>query len=182
MAKHICPWWFAYTFDNPLRRLFHKPEEIFLPHLGEGMTAIDIGCGIGYFSICMARIVGSTGKVIAVDVQQKMLDILRKRATKAGVNERITTILCADNNIGIEEQVDFALTFWMAHETPDELQLLKQVHAILKKSGTLLVAEPKLHVSAAEFKKTVSLAREAGFTEILSPQIAFSHTALFEKS
>lgn len=53
MAKHVCPWWLAYAFDNPLRRIFHKPEEMFAPYLREGMIAIDLGCGMGYFSISM---------------------------------------------------------------------------------------------------------------------------------
>lgn len=181
MAKHVCPWWLAYTFDNPLRRIFHRPEEIFAPYLKEGMTAIDLGCGMGYFSIGMAKIVGESGKIIAVDLQQKMLDTLKKRAEKAGVANRITTFLCDKNNIGSHEGVDFALAFWMAHETPDELRFLKQIQAILKKSGKLLLAEPKGHVTFSEFKKTVSLAQESGFKLIDSPGISLSHAALLAK-
>ena len=181
MAKHVCPWWLAYTFDNPLRRIIHKPERIFTPYLNKGMTAIDIGCGMGYFSIGMARIVGENGKIISVDLQQKMLDTLVKRAKKAGVANRITTFLCDENNITINEKVDFALTFWMVHETPDEFTFLKQVHSILKKSGRLLLAEPKIHVTCTEFKKTLSIAQESGFKLIDSPEIVFSHTALLEK-
>lgn len=181
MAGHVCPWWFAYTFDNPFRRIFHKPEKIFTPYLHKGMTAVDIGCGMGYFSIGMARVVGENGKIISVDIQQKMLDILTKRAEKAGVANRITTILCNDKNIGINEKVDFALTFWMIHETRDELEFLRQVHTILKRSGKLLFVEPKLHVTLSEFKKSVSRAQEVGFKLIESPKIDFSHTAVFEK-
>ena len=181
MAKHVCPWWLAYTFDNPLRRIFHKPEKIFTPYLNKGMTAIDIGCGMGYFSIGMARIVGENGKIISVDIQQKMLDTLTRRAEKAGVAKRITTILCNDNDIGINQKVDFALLFWMIHETADEFDFLKQVHSILKKSGKLLLAEPKIHVTFTEFKKTLSKAQELGFKLIESPKIDFSHTAVLEK-
>jgi len=181
MAKHVCPWWLAYTFDNPLRRIFHKPEEIFFPYLQEGMTAVDLGCGMGYFSIGMAKIVGETGKVISVDLQQKMLDILRKRAIKTGAANRITTFLCDENNIGIHEKVDFALAFWMAHETPDERNFLKQVCAILKPSGKFLLAEPKGHVTFNEFKKTLSIAQELGLKLIDSPVISLSHAALLEK-
>ena len=76
MKQHICPWWLAYTFDNPLRRLFHKPGIIFAPYISEGMIVADFGCGMGYFSIGLAKIVGDEGQVIAVDVQQKMLDTL----------------------------------------------------------------------------------------------------------
>lgn len=110
-----------------------------------------------------------------------MIDILTKRAKKAGVADRITTFLCYEKNIGINEKVDFALTFWMAHETPDEFKFLKQVHSILTKSGKLLLAEPKMHVTFTEFKKTLSIARELGFKTIDSPKIYFSHTALLEK-
>ncbi|MCF8055406.1 MAG: class I SAM-dependent methyltransferase [Desulfocapsa sp.] len=180
MAKHVCPWWVAYIFDNPLRQIFHKLD-MFSPYLTDGMTAIDIGCGMGYFSICMARIVGEAGKIISVDVQQNMLDILTKRAKKAGIADRITTFLCDEQHIGINEKVDFALTFWMVHETPDELNFLKQVHCILGKSGTLLLAEPKMHVTFTEFKKTLSLAQEVGFKIIDFPKIFFSHTAVLEK-
>lgn len=180
MARHVCPWWLAYTFDNPLRRIFHRPEEIFSPYLSEGMTAIDLGCGMGFSSISMAKLVGESGKVIAVDLQQKMLDTLKKRAQKAGVAHRITTRLCEENNIGIHEAVDFALAFWMAHETPNAFNFLHQVHAILKKSGKLLLTEPKLHVTGAEFRKTMAIAQEVGFKHLDSPIISLSHTALFE--
>lgn len=181
MAKHVCPWWLAYTFDNPLRRIFHKPEEMFAPYLKEGMTAIDLGCGMGYFSIGMARMVGESGKVLSVDLQQQMLDTLMQRARKAGVAGRITPLLCDASNIGHHDEVDFALAFWMAHETPDEFNFFKQVHAILKNSGKLLLAEPKLHVTGGEFQETLTIAHKIGFKRIGSPMISLSHAALLEK-
>lgn len=181
MKAHVCPWWLAYTFDNPLRLRFHDSRKIFAPYLSEGMTAVDIGCGMGYFSIGMAKIVGENGKVISVDIQQEMLDTLLKRAEKENVESRIETVLCDANDIGVKERVDFALTFWMVHETPDQSSFLKQVHSILKPSGKLLLAEPKWHVTSAEFKKTLEIAQESGFKLIDSPKIFFSHTAVFEK-
>lgn len=181
MAKHVCPWWLAYTFDNPLRALFHKPEKILRPYLGPGMTAIDLGCGMGYFSIGMAKMVGDHGKIIAVDLQPQMLDTLNKRAIKAGVGHRITTFLCDEKNIGLHEKVDFALCFWMTHETPDEFNFLQQVQALLKRSGTLLVVEPKIHVTASQFKKTIARAQQAGFKLLHWPTIAFSHAAALER-
>lgn len=181
MGKHVCPWWLAYTFDNPLRRIFHDPKKILAPYLNEGMTAIDLGCGMGYFSIGMAKIVGKAGKVISVDIQQKMLDTLLKRADEEDVADRITTVLCDEKDIGVDEKVDFALTFWMVHETLDQSDFLKQVYSALKPSGKLLLAEPKIHVTSAEFKKTLAIAQESGFKLIASPKIYFSHTAVFEK-
>ena len=81
---HVCPWWMAYTFDNPVRKLFHNPQKIFDAYIRVGMTVMDVGCGMGYFSRGMAKLVGTSEKVIAVDLQQKMLDIMLKRARGRG--------------------------------------------------------------------------------------------------
>jgi len=51
MGDHICPWWFAYTFDNPFRRFFHNPEKMLGSYVSRGMTVLDVGCGMGFFSI-----------------------------------------------------------------------------------------------------------------------------------
>ena len=61
----VCTWWIAYTFDNPLRRLIHKPQKVLGNYVKEGMAVMDLGCGMGHFSIGMAGLVGSTGRVIA---------------------------------------------------------------------------------------------------------------------
>ena len=92
MAGHVCPWWSVpFTINTPLRRLLHDPQKIVGPYVKPGMTVMDVGCGVGWFSIPMARMVGDHGKVIAVDLQQQMLDMLRRRAEKAGVAARIET-------------------------------------------------------------------------------------------
>ena len=181
MGKHVCPWWFAYTFDNPLRRLLHNSEKIFNPYLKPGMTAIDVGCGMGYFSIGMAKLVGDSGKVISADLQQKMLDTLIKRAAKAGVASRISTVLCDEDNIRVSKEVDFALAFWMVHEVPDTFSLFSQIHAMLKQTGQLLFTEPKFHVSKSEYKRTLSIAYESGFKLIDNPSICCSYAALLQK-
>ena len=77
---HVCPWWGGYFIDNPIRRLFHNPEKIVGPYVGPGMTAMDVGCGMGFCSIAMAKIVGDSGQVIAVDLQQEDA----RRAAAAG--------------------------------------------------------------------------------------------------
>ncbi len=181
---HVCPWWLAYTFDNPFRRLFHKPETIFSPYLKKGMTAVDLGCGMGYFSIGMARMVGDTGKVISVDIQQKMLDILEKRASKAGVGQRIHTHCATPNNIGLPRQsdgIDLALTFWMVHETPNIENFVAEVYSLIKPGGKYLLAEPKGHVTPAHFQRITDSAVYAGFHVLNHPRIALSHAAWFQK-
>ena len=145
------------------------------------MTAIDFGCGMGYFSIAMAKMVGEAGRIIAVDLQQQMLDVMQRRAQKAGVAERITPVLCNNREIGVAIPADFILAFWMVHETLDAETFLKQVHTILKNSGRLLLAEPKMHVSLPEFNQITAVAHRTGFQETTMPAIRFSHSALFIK-
>jgi ubiquinone/menaquinone biosynthesis C-methylase UbiE len=178
---HVCPWWFAYTFDNPLRTLFHDPNKIFSAYVQEGMTVADIGCGMGYFSIGLARIVKEKGNVIAVDLQKKMLEILEKRAKRAGVSKIVHPHLCVANNIDINEPIDFALAFWMLHETPDEKAFLKEVRDTLTPSGHLLIAEPRFHISAAKFAKEIDVAQATGFKIKDKPKISFSYSVVLEQ-
>lgn len=182
MEKTLCPWWLAYTFDHRLRRVLHNPENMFAAYVQNGMTALDVGCGMGVFSIGMAEMVGADGKVIAVDVQQKMLDKMLARATRAGVGDRIAPHQCTRNSIGRFEQIDFALTFWMLHEVPDQERLLGELHAALKPGARYLLAEPKIHVSRASYDAAVNTAEQAGFQAIDTPTIRFSRATLFAKA
>ncbi len=181
---HVCPWWLAYTFDNPFRRLLHTPEAIFKHHLQKGMTAVDLGCGMGFFSIGMARMVGDAGKVISVDIQQKMLDVLQKRASKTGIRHRIHTHCATPDDIGLTHysgRIDLALTFWMVHETPHIENFVAEIYSLLKPGGKYLLAEPKVHVSPEFFQRITSAAVQAGFRVLYHPRIALSHAAWFQK-
>jgi cyclopropane fatty-acyl-phospholipid synthase-like methyltransferase len=176
---HVCPWWLAYTFDNPIRKLFHKPQKMLSPYVKEGMSVMDLGCGMGFFSIGMAKMVGDNGNVIAVDLQQKMLDIMLKRAKHAGLAHRISPHLCEPDKIGILEKVDFVLTFWMVHEVGNQKDFFSQLGSIMAPGGKILMAEPKMHVSAEDIDKTIEIARSTGLRLEEQPAIRLSHTALF---
>jgi ubiquinone/menaquinone biosynthesis C-methylase UbiE len=123
--------------------------------------------------------VGSGGKVISVDLQPQMLEVLSRRAEKAGVSGRITTVCCGQNDLGVKEKVDFALSFYMLHEVPDKERFFYQVAACLKPQARLLVVEPRFHVSRSGFKQTVETALEAGLVQAGNPRVRFSFTQLF---
>ena len=178
--NHVCPWWCAYTFDNPLRRLIHNPRKILSGYVKEGMTVMDIGCGMGYFTLVLAEIVGDTGKVIGVDLQQQMLDIMLKRATKKGLVQRIIPQRATPTAIGVTTPADFGLAFWMIHEVPDVTSFFKEVSTILKPSAKLLYAEPAMHVSAAKYNEIIAAAEKTGFISRYPQAIRFSRAHLLE--
>ena len=178
----VCPWWLVYTFDNPLRRFLHDPSALLAGMVREGMTVADIGCGRGYFSIALARRVGDAGTVIAVDVQQKMLDMMVKRAQRAGVAPRIQPVLAAPDDIRVPGPVDFVLAFWMAHEVEDTARFFAQAYAALKAQGKMLVAELKMHVSEQRFRAIVQAARDAGFRDSEAPAIRLSRAVVLERN
>jgi len=180
MAGHVCPWWYAYTFDHRGRRLFHKPEKMFLPYIEPGMKVMDVGCGMGYFSIGMAKLIGDKGEVVAVDLQQKILDVLRRRAGRAGVADRIRTHVCEAHTLGIDEQSDFVLAFWMVHEVSDQQRFFREIVACMKPSAKFLLAEPAFHVSRGQYRQIIDTAVAAGLHPCEQPRIALSHTALFD--
>jgi len=177
--KHVCPWWCCYTFDNFLRKLFHDPEKILRPYVAVGNTVLDIGPGMGYFSIPLARMVGEEGKVIAVDVQPEMLKVLQKRAKKAGVEHQITPHLCKNDSLGLNTRLDFILAFWMVHEVPDQLVFFKEIKSLLKPLGKFLLSEPILHVNQAMVEETIIKAESVGFVLKEKPKISLSRSALF---
>jgi ubiquinone/menaquinone biosynthesis C-methylase UbiE len=178
---HVCPWWGGYFIDNPLRRLLHKPETILGRYVRRGMTVMDFGCGMGIFSIAMAQLVGPEGRVFAVDLQQKMLDVMEKRARKVGVADRITSHPCEATSIGLDEPVEFALAFYSAHEVPDLRRLLAEIHGCLRRSGQLLVVEPIGHVTAKDFEAMVSMAEAIGYRVQERPKVRLSRAAVLGK-
>jgi 2-polyprenyl-3-methyl-5-hydroxy-6-metoxy-1,4-benzoquinol methylase len=176
--KLVCPWWVCFTFDNPLRKLLHNPKAILSPYVHLGDRAIDIGPGMGYFTLPLARLVGPEGHVIAIDVQEKMLSALRSRAKKNGVSEIIEAHLASQKSLGIHEKADFILAFWMAHEVPDQSSFFREIRALLRPNGSLLLAEPIVHVPKKYFLRTLQSAIEIGLVVKESPKIRLSHSAL----
>jgi ubiquinone/menaquinone biosynthesis C-methylase UbiE len=181
MNRHVCPWWGGYFIDNRFRRWLHDPERILSPHVRPGMTVMDFGCGMGMFAIALARLVGDQGQVIAVDLQKRMLDVLVKRAKKAGVAERIRAHRCEADSIACDDAIDFALAFYSVHEVPDQRRLLGEIAVCLRPEGRMLVAEPVKHVPAKEFETMVSVAEELGLEADGRPRICMSRAVVLRK-
>ena len=180
----VCPAWLGYFLASPIRKLIHPPQTILTPYVKEGMTVLDIGCGMGFFSIPLAQMVGAAGKVICVDMQKKMLQGLEKRAQKAGVSARIETRLCHQHTIGLQdlaEKIGFALAFAVVHEVPDSPRFFAELSATIVQSGSVLLAEPKGHVSEEGFASTLSMAQQQGFIMMKTLRIFRSRSVLLKK-
>ena len=184
MAHRLCPWWLGYLLASPVRRWFQNPCALLQPMVREGMTVLEPGPGMGFFTLELARLVGPNGRVVAIDVQLRMLAGLARRAARAGLAERIETRQAQADRLGtddLEAKVDFVLAFAMVHELPDQAGFFVETARALKPGAQMLVAEPHGHVTKEAFAKTLALAGQAGLSLGSEPIIRSSCAALLHK-
>jgi len=181
--NRVCPVELAHSLDNKIRRWLQNPQKILAPYVKEGMTVLDIGCGPGFFSIEMAKMVGTSGKVISADLQEGMLQKLGNKIKGTELEEKIKLIKCDKDKINISEKADFILAFYMVHEVPDKNSFFKELKNILNKQGQFLIVEPKLfHVSQKEFELTTKCAENNGFKIYQGPKLHFSWSAILKNA
>ncbi len=179
--NHVCPVEEAGCLDIGIRRWFQNPRKILAPQVKEGMTVLDFGCGPGFFTIDLARLVGKSGRVIAADLQEGMLDRLRMKIQGTELQDRIYLHKCEANKIGLSEKVDFVLAFYMLHEVPDQEVFFTEIAEILKIKGRVFIVEPPFHVSKSAFEKTIRKAQNNGFVLTERPKVLLSKTAVLKK-
>lgn len=169
MAKGVCPGWVGYFLISPLRKILENADKILSPVVRAGMTVLEPGCGMGFFTLPLARRVGPAGRVVAVDIQPKMLAVLRKRARRAGLLQRIDIRKAEPDCLGIEDlsgTVDLTAAIHMVHEMPDPNNFFSEIWTALKPGGTLLFIEPKIHVDKRQFMESVAMAEQIGFKRV----------------
>jgi len=185
MGHRICPWWLGYLLASPLRRLLQDPVAIVKPYVREGMTVLEPGPGMGFFTLEMARRVGASGRVVAVDVQPRMISGLKRRLAKAGLLERTDARLSSSDSLGLQDlqgKVDFALAMAVVHEMPSSSRFFAEVAAAMKPGATLLLAEPSGHVKKDAFDAELQDAAAAGLEVMDRPAIPRSQAALLKKT
>lgn len=177
---HVCPPKVIKWLNSPLRMLIQNPKKIMGKYVRPGDTAVDLGCGGGFFAVALAELVGESGRVIAVDLQEEMLHITRKLAAKKGVSERITLHQCQENDIGLsDEKVDFALAFYMVHEVPDRQRFLSQVVDLLKPNAHFIMIEPSHHVKPSQLQQILDETSSAGLKQIKPLKMVMSRGMIF---
>jgi len=181
----VCPWWLGYLLLGPIRRLRHDPSAILAPYLHKGMTVLEPGPGMGFFTLELARRVGRTGRVIAVDVQPKMIERLKRRAANANLADRIDARVTRADSMqldGLDRRIDFVLAFAVVHEMPEAAVFFTEAAVTMKPDARILLAEPSGQVSEAEFDIELEIARRAGFELEARPQIRRTRTAVLRKT
>ncbi|HEX7598383.1 MAG TPA: class I SAM-dependent methyltransferase [Polyangia bacterium] len=184
MAHKLCPWWLGYFLASPVRRLWQDPRGILQPYVTPGMKVLEPGPGMGFFTLELARLVGPQGRVVAIDVQPRMLSGLQRRAARAGLAGQIECRQAMPDRLGTDDlqaTVDFVLAFALVHELPDQAGFFAESARALKTGAGMLVAEPTGHVSKQAFEQSLALADKAGLSAGPTPRIRSSHAALLRK-
>ena len=162
-----CPSWLyrMVEMENPLAK--NSQAKTILAGLGvaEGMIVLDAGCGPGRVSIPLAKAVGAGGKVIAVDLQQGMLDVVQRKAKQEG----LAMIEFVQLPLGAGKlpayQADRAVMAAVLGEIPQQAEALQEVYAALKPGGILAIAETIFDPHYQRKVHVLDLGRAAGFTE-----------------
>ena len=180
--NRVCPVEIAGTLDNRIRKWLQNPRKILSPYIKKGMTVLDLGCGPGFFSIELARLVGQSGWVIASDLQEGMLQKIKNKIQGTDFENRIILHKCEADKIGVEQAVDFVLAFYMVHEVSDMERFLYEIESILKPDGRLFIAEPPFHVSKTKFEEMIQNIQNIGLTPVERPKTLFSRSVIFKKA
>ncbi|MBN1532049.1 MAG: methyltransferase domain-containing protein [Spirochaetes bacterium] len=181
---HLFPWWMGYLLVSPLRRLRDNPETMLLPYVAEGMTVIEPGCAMGFFSLPMAAMTGASGRVVCIDLQERMLRALKRRARRAGLESVIETRLCSTESLMLSDltgRADFALVNGVLHEVPSKERFIGEIRLALREGGVLFFGEPAGPVNRRCFEAELSVIRGAGFRAVPPRHRTPGRTAVFER-
>jgi SAM-dependent methyltransferase len=160
-----CPWYLRFLLENPVtNRIAGAPALIKRARIEPGMRVLDVGCGPGRLTIPIARRLGAAGRVVALDVQEKMLAVLRGRVATAGLtNVEMVLGGAGQGAIGRENAFDRAVLVTVLGEIPEKAGALAEILGALKPGGILSVTEMRLDPDYQSEEKVRRLCSEAGF-------------------
>ncbi len=179
-----CPWWLSFILENPyMEWVAGSSLLIKRAVLKTGMSVLDVGCGPGRLTIPFARYVGSTGKVVALDIQENMLQKLEKRIKDNSLTN-IETVLggAGEGKLQDENSIDCAFLVTALGEISDKEKALKEIYNVLKPGGILSITEVFPDPDYQRSKTVLRLANKAKFALVRKYGNIMSFTMIFIKS
>ncbi|MCL2157581.1 MAG: class I SAM-dependent methyltransferase [Methanobrevibacter sp.] len=167
--------------ESKFRRMFQNPKKILKPYITKEMSVLDVGCGPGYFTVEIAKLIGNSGNVLAADLQEEMILKLKNKVKNTNIQDKINFHKCEKDRLGLSDDFDFILVFYMLHEVPNQRKFLKELFTHLKSNGKILISEPKFHVSKKDFEKSLNIIDEIGFKIVENPSIFLSRSVVIQK-
>jgi len=159
--------------------------------LKPGMVVADIGAGTGYLSRRMATAVGRTGKVLAVDVQPEMIQMLKQLAQKAQLSQ-IVPVQCSETDVGLQpSSVDLAIMVDVYHELAYPFEVLGSVIRALKPGGRVVFVEyraedPRVPIKELHKMSEAQVKREAAAHALVWERtvgtLPWQHMVVFRKA
>ena len=132
--------------EGPDRAVWQKPDQI-MDALGiaDGAKVADIGAGAGWFTMRLARRVGPNGVVYSTDVQREMLDVIRRRVAREGL-QNVRLLQGGDSSLGLPSagELDAVLAVDVYPEVKDRVTFLRNLAAALKADGRIGIVNYKL--------------------------------------
>ncbi len=181
VTPYVCPSELSGSLDNGFRKFFQNPDKILARFVAPGMRVLDMGCGPGYFSLAMARLMQGSGKIFAADLQQGMLDKVAPKISATSMESVIKLHKCEADAVNINEALDFILAFYMVHEVPDQYRFLEEMKSLLKPNGKMLIVEPWFHVPKRSFRAMIQIIKDLGMSVSTGPKIFFSRSIVVHK-
>ncbi len=175
-----CPAFLSWLVDNPVAR--RRAQAVLgCLELAPGMSVLDAGCGPGRLAIPIAAAVAPGGRVLAVDMQAKMLERAKAKAVAAGAAN--IDFLQAGLGQGRVPagRFDRALLSWVLGEIRDRPAALREIFAALKPGGFLLVSEVMADPHYQRLAKVKELAGESGFRPGAYHGSRFQYSLVLEK-
>ena len=141
-GSRACPYSWRWMLDNLPRRVVQPLRStVDSFHIDEGRTVLELGPGPGYFSVEVARRLGSEGRLVCVDIQSEMIGALRRRLLREGVTNALPTVGDALALPLADCSVDCAFLVTVLGELPDRPKALAELRRVLKPGGILSIAE-----------------------------------------
>ena len=166
MSERYTEEWVASLLDVDKRFGDAGPGEL-LAGVAPGETVVDYGCGPGYFTLAAARLVGPHGRVYAVDLEPRMVQLVRRRAAAAGL-PNVAAVASdgarADLADGIADCVICVQIMHYANGRDRQVAVARDLHRLLKHDGRVLVAQwkPKRRASGLAYDDLCGILGEAG--------------------